>query len=126
MTQGTDKFSFKIPEIHESFVPGWDGVEPDPNKRTKTFTYPQVETEDEAFEFLRDKETNVVQVVRDIQKANARSNAYQNATVIYKPTTVSAEDIRLRMIKDFIRQGASEDFAVKTVDAALVAMSQLK
>ena len=126
MTQGTDKLSFKIPETHESFVVGWDGTEPDPNKRYKTFTYPQVETEEEAFEFLRDKETNVVDIVRDIQKANARSNAYQNATVVYKPVTVAPELIRARMIKDFIRQGASEDFAVKTVDAALAAMSQLK
>jgi hypothetical protein len=60
-------------------------------------------------------------MVNDNLKANARSNAYQAALLPYRPSEVSAEDIKERMIRDYIRLGIPEDTARKQVEALLAA-----
>jgi len=99
------KFSFAIPEGHSEAG----------KKVEKTFDYTQVNTETEATEVITSKKWNLVTMVNDNLKANARSSAYQAALLPYKPSEVSAEDIQERMIRDFIRLGFSEDVARKQV-----------
>jgi len=103
------EFTFKIPEGHP-----FAG-----EKVEKSFDFQVCETSEEATTIIAEKEWSVVGLVNDTLKANARSNAYQTALLPYRPSTVSAEDIKERMIKDFIRLGASEDAARKQVNALL-------
>lgn len=105
------KFSFAIPEGHPQAG----------EKIEKSFDYQVCETEPEATSVITDKKWSVVGMVNDNLKANARSNAYQAALLPYRPSEVSPEDIRERMIRDYIRLGVAEDIARKQVEALLVA-----
>lgn len=105
------KFSFAIPEGHAQAG----------EKVEKTFEYQQVESETEAQAVIADKKWNVIAMVNDNLKANARSNAYQAALLPYRPSEVSPEDIKERMIRDYIRLGIPEDTARKQVEALLSA-----
>ena len=108
------KFSFAIPETH-----------PEAGKKIeKAFEYQECETQAEAESVISEKKWNVVNMVNDVLKANARSNAYQAALLPYRPSEVSAEDIKERMIRDYIRLGIPEDTARKQVEALLAATSQ--
>ena len=60
-------------------------------------------------------------LVNDELKGRARSNAYQNAVMPYRPSEVSQADIRTRMIRDLIRSGVSEAVATSVIDSALAA-----
>jgi hypothetical protein len=105
------KFTFAIPEGHPQAG----------EKIEKTFDYSQVNTEAEATSVVTEKKWSVVGMVNDVLKANARSNAYQAALLPYRPSEVSAEDIKERMIRDYIRLGIPEDTARKQVEALLAA-----
>jgi Glu-tRNA(Gln) amidotransferase subunit E-like FAD-binding protein len=105
------KFTFSVPEGH-----------PEAGKKVeKSFEYSVCDNQTEAETVITDKKWSVVGMVNDILKANARSNAYQAALLPYRPSEVSAEDIKERMVRDYIRLGVSEDIARKTVAALLAA-----
>ena len=95
------KFSFTVPEGHAQ---AGQSIE-------KPFTYVEVVSTEEATQILTDKKLSVVELVNDWLKKNARSNAYQAATLVYRPSEVPVEDIYERMRRDAIRTGMSEDAA---------------
>ena len=105
------KFTFAIPEGHPQVG----------EKIEKTFEYSQVTSESEATKVLAEKTWSLTSMVNDVLKANARSNAYQAALLPYRPSEVSPEDIKERMIRDYIRLGIPEDTARKQVEALLAA-----
>ena len=70
---------------------------------------------------MTEKKWNLVSLVNDNLKANARSNAYQAALLPYRPSEVSPDEIKERMVRDFIRLGVSEDTARKQVESLLAA-----
>jgi hypothetical protein len=107
------KFTFAIPEGHPQAG----------EKIEKSFEYSQVTSESEAQTVLTDKKWNLVGMVNDVLKANARSNAYQAALLPYRPSEVSPEDIKERMIRDYIRLGVPEDAARKQVEGMLSAQA---
>jgi hypothetical protein len=109
MKTETGEFSFKVPETH--VLAG--------KKIEEVFDYQVCENQADVDSILESKEWSVIQLVNDQLKANARSNAYQNASAVYRPTTVSPADIKERMIRDYIRLGIPEDVARKQVDALL-------
>lgn len=105
------KFSFSVPEGHPQAG----------EKIEKAFEFSQCETEQEAQQVITDKKWNIVSMVNDTLKANARSNAYQAALLPYRPSEVSPEDIKERMVRDYIRLGIPEETARAQVDALLKA-----
>lgn len=105
------KFSFTVPEGHAEAG----------KKIEKGFDYKVCETQDEAETILKEKNLSIVEMVNDKLKANARSNAYQAALLPYRPSEVSQDDIKERMIRDYIRLGIPEDTARKQVEALLAA-----
>jgi hypothetical protein len=105
------KFTFSIPEGHPQAG----------EKVEKSFEYQLCDSKDEAETIVTDKKWSLVGMVNDTLKANARSNAYQAALLPYRPSEVSPEDIKERMIRDYIRLGIPEDTARKQVDALLAA-----
>lgn len=109
MKSESGKFSFKVPEGHAE----------EGKKIEKTFDYDVCENEADALAVMEAKKYNIVDMVNDIIKANARSNAYQNALAPYKPSEVSADDIKARMIRDYVRLGISEEVAKAQVESLL-------
>ncbi len=109
------KFSFAIPEGHPQAS----------EKVEKTFEFKVCDNETEAQAVLVDKKWSLVGLVNENLKANARSNAYQAALLPYRPSEVSQEDIKERMIRDYIRLGMPEDLARQQVNSAIAAMSAL-
>jgi hypothetical protein len=105
------KFSFAIPDGHAQAG----------EKIEKTFDYQVCNTEAEALSVIAEKKWSVTALVNDNLKANARSNAYQAALLPYRPSEVSPEEIKERMIRDYIRLGIPEDTARKQVEALLAA-----
>jgi hypothetical protein len=112
MQKLTAEFTYKIPANH-----------PDAGKQIKsTFVHDKCETDAEALSVIQEKEWTVIEMVNEILKRNARSNATQNALLPYKVNeNVSPEDIKQRMIRDYIRLGKSEEVARKIVEATLAA-----
>lgn len=116
------KFSFKVPGVK-----GEEGAHAQAGEKiNKTFEYQVLSTEDEARKVMEGKKWTLLDLVNEELKSSARSNSYQSATVVYKPTEVSADQIRQRMINDYIRSGASEDFAKQMVDNMLAAIEAQK
>lgn len=109
MITKSGKFSFAIPEGHAQ---AGDKVE-------KTFEYLECQTTEEAEKVIADKKWNVVTMVNDNLKANARSSSYQAALLPYRPSEVSPEEIQERMVRDYIRLGISESVAREQVAALL-------
>jgi hypothetical protein len=103
------KFSFAIPEGHPQAG----------EKVEKSFEFRQVDNDVEANEVITEKKWSLTQMVNDNLKANARSSAYQAALLPYRPSEVSPEDIKERMVRDYIRLGVAEDVARKQVEALL-------
>lgn len=68
---------------------------------------------------MTDKKLSLLEMVNDKLKANARSNAYQAALLPYRPSEVSPEDIKERMVRDYIRLGVPEAMARAQVEALL-------
>jgi hypothetical protein len=111
MKNEVGKFSFKVPDGHPQAG----------EKIEKAFEYQVCDSDTEATEVLTDKKWALRDLVNDNLKASARSNAYQNALAPYRPSEVSPEDIKERMIRDFIRLGVTEDVARAQVDTLLAA-----
>jgi len=111
MESKVGKFTFSIPDGHPQ---AGDKIE-------KTFDFQVCNTVEEASQVIADKKWNVVSMVNDNLKANARSNAYQAALLPYRPSEVSPDEIKERMIRDYIRLGISEDAARKQVESLLAA-----
>lgn len=109
MKNHTVEFKFKVPQPHPEA-----GAE-----KTGSFNHDECENEQEAVSVMEAREWNIVDLVNNLIKANARASAYQAATLPYKESKVQPEQIRERMIRDFIRSGLTEDVARQTVDAAL-------
>lgn len=103
------KFTFAIPEGHPQAG----------EKVEKTFDYRQAETDGEANGVIEEKKWSLLTMVNDNLKANARSNAYQAALLPYRPSEVSPEEIRERMVRDYIRMGFTEEAARVEVENAL-------
>jgi hypothetical protein len=112
MVEKVGKFTITVPEGHEQAG----------QKIDKAFTYQECQTDEEATQVLADKKLSIREMVNDKLKLNSRSNAYQAALLPYQPPKVSEEDIKERMVRDYIRLGKSEAVARKLVDAALSAM----
>lgn len=103
------KFTFAIPEGH-----------PDAGTKVeKPFEYPVVTDDTEAASVIQSKGWKLHSLVSDVLKANARSSAYQAALLPYRPSEVAPEDIKERMVRDYIRLGVSEAAARAQVDALL-------
>jgi hypothetical protein len=105
------KFTFSIPDGHDRAG----------EKIEKSFDFQLCDSETEATTLITEKKWSVVGMVNDTLKANARSNAYQAALLPYRPSEVSPEDIKERMIRDYIRLGIHEDTARKQVESLLAA-----
>lgn len=108
------KFSFKVPEGHPEAG----------QKIEKAFEFQTCENETEATKVMSDKKWKLIDMVNETIKANARSNAYQSALLPYRPSEVSQEDIKERMVRDYIRLGVKEEMARAQVDALLAANAQ--
>lgn len=108
------KFTFTVPEGH-----------PEAGKEIeKSFEYKVVENDAEANAVIAERKWSLVKIVADALKRNARSNAYQNALMPYKPSEVSPEDIKERMIRDYIRLGFKEEQARAQVESMLAAKAE--
>ena len=107
------KFTFAIPDGHPQ---AGDKIE-------KTFEYRQTENDSEATSVMTEKKWGLSGMVNDVLKANARSNAYQAALLPYRPSEVTPDEIKERMVRDYIRLGVSEDAARKQVDSLLAAQT---
>lgn len=112
------KFSFKVPD--DAIVKGSADTHPDAGKKIEqSFDYQEMENETEAEELATKKGWTLLSFVNEALKANARSSAYQNALAVYKPSEVSAEDIKARMVRDFIRLGMTEEQAKNLVESSV-------
>ena len=111
MQNKTGKFTFAIPDGHPQAG----------EKVEKSFDYKVCDNDTEAQAVIAEKKWSIVGMVNDVLKANARSNAYQAALLPYRPSEVSPEEIKERMVRDYIRLGIAEDVARKQVDALLAA-----
>lgn len=111
MKTETKSFSFRIPEDSPQFNSEAD----EKNQVVKDFEFQVCETEAEAIDTMAKKEWKLLDLVNDLLKANARSNAYQTMLVRYRPSQVPKEDIVERMVRDYMRLGVSEDAARKQV-----------
>lgn len=111
------KFSFKVPE--DSPV-----VEERGKKVEKAFEYKETENDAEAQAVMAEKKWSLKDMVDEALKSNARSNAYQSALLPHKPSEVSQDDIKERMIRDYIRLGIAENIARAQVEAMLAAAGQ--
>lgn len=105
------KFTFKVPETHAEAG----------KKIEKAFDYLVCANDAEAQTVMTEKKWALLDLVNDNLKANARSNAYQSATLVYRPSEVSPDEIKERMVRDYIRLGIPEDTARKQVEALLAA-----
>ncbi len=111
MLDKSGSFSFKVPEGHAEAG----------KKVEKKFDYAECENDGEAIDVMSSKKWVLVELVNDLLKQASRSNAYQNALAPYRPSEVSPEDIRERMIRDFIRLGVAENQARAQVESLLAA-----
>lgn len=111
MQNKTGKFTFAIPDGHPQAG----------EKVEKSFDYKVCDNDAEASAVIAEKKWSIVGMVNDVLKANARSNAYQAALLPYRPSEVSPEEIKERMVRDYIRLGIAEDVARKQVEALLAA-----
>lgn len=114
MITKTGKFNFTVPQ--SSPVESERG-----EKSERSFEYEQVETDSEVSQYLESHKTTVIDIIRDLQKSNARANAYQAALAPHKVSEVSQEDIVERMVRDYIRLGIAESVARNMVLSALSA-----
>jgi deoxyxylulose-5-phosphate synthase len=103
------KFTFAVPEGHAEAG----------KKIEKAFEYQECENDTEATQVLTEKKMSITDLVNDKLKANARSNSYQAALLPYRPSEVTPEEIKERMVRDFIRLGVAEDVARTQVESLL-------
>jgi len=99
------EFTFTVPAEHPEA-----GTE-----ITKSFEYFECETDEEIKEVMERKKLSLYKLVNDKLKSDARSNAYQTATLPYKTTELTKEEITEKMVRDYIRMGNSEEKARRRV-----------
>jgi len=114
LPESKDTFSFQVP--NESPVESERG-----KKSDHEFTYAQVSNDDEAQAVCKIKEWSLVEFVNDALRSQARANAYQSLVAAHKPSKVSADEIKERMIRDYIRLGIPADTARAQVESMLAA-----
>lgn len=117
------KFTFEIPQLTEEQVKQGLTRDDAGQKVEKAFEYQEAENDDEAQQLATEKKLSFRQLVNDKIKANARSNAYQAALLPYRPSEVAPEDIKERMIRDYIRLGIPEETARKQVEGLLASQN---
>jgi hypothetical protein len=110
MKTGKGKFTFRVPNNH----PTEAGA-----KKEGTFTFPICENEPEAKKTLKERGWSLLNVVNDALKAAGRNNAYQSATLPYRPVTTTPETLRERIIRDYIRAGVPESQARQQVESLM-------
>lgn len=109
----TGKYTMTVPE---------DSTHQDAGKKlSKEFDYRECETVDEAEKIASEKGWSLLTFVNDALKQNSKAASYQNALAVYKPSEVSTDEIKARMVRDFIRLGLSEDVAKAQVESILTA-----
>ncbi len=112
MTTDVGKFTITVPEGH-----------PEAGKKiAKTFEFKVCADTAEAEAVIEDKDWSILDMVNERQKGAARSNAYQNALMPYKPSEVSSDDIKARMIRDAIRAGHTEESATTLIESLFSAV----
>jgi len=108
-TNKSEVFTITVPAGH-----------PDAGKEIeKTFEYLECQTVEEAQAVIEEKKWSLLDMVNKTLKANARSSAYQSALAVYKPSEMSPEEAKERMVRAAVRQGATEENARKMIDALL-------
>jgi hypothetical protein len=122
MKHQAGKFKFSVPD--DAKTPDGQLHQDAGKELEKPFEYDSPETVDEANEILAKRKLNIVGLVSEKVKNLARSAAYQAATLVYKPSEVSAEDIQERAIRDLIRLGMSEEAARNMVVSATAAKTE--
>lgn len=110
MRSDTGKFKFTVP----ADAPADAGKELE-----LPYTFDIAESEDEALQVATEKKWSVLSLINDKLRTSAKSNAYQAQVAKYRPSEVSPDDIKERILRDFIRMGISEDIARKQVEALL-------
>lgn len=112
----TETYTFTVPK---------DSAHEDAGKEIeKTFEYSECQDEAEALTVIREKKWSVLDMVNKALKANARSSAYQSAVAVYKPSEMTPDEAKERMIRAFVRQGVSETVARAQVEALLGTVGQ--
>lgn len=109
----TAEYTLKVPEDSNHADAG--------KKLKKNFDYQECESAEEASQLAEKKGWSLLTFVNDTLKQNARAAAYQNALAVYRPSDVSPDEIKARMVRDFIRLGLSEDVAKAQVESILAA-----
>lgn len=112
MKTDTGKFKFTVP----ADAPADAGKELE-----LPYSFDVCESDAEALEVVAGRKWSVLALVNDKLRTSAKSNAYQAQVAKYRPSEVSADDIKERILRDFIRMGISEDIARKQVEALLAA-----
>ena len=113
MIDSVGKYSFKVPATLDH---------PDAGKKfEKEYDYVQCETVEESEKIATDEGWTLLEFVNEALQNRARGNSYQNALAAYKPSTMSTEQVKARMVRDFIKLGLSEDVAKVQVESMLSA-----
>jgi hypothetical protein len=113
MKDVTGKYKFKVPEN--------SGHQDAGKQFEKEYDYVECENADEATKVAEDKGWTLLEFVNDKLMNSARSSSYQNALAVYRPSEVSPDEIKARMVRDFIRLGLSEEVAKTQVESILSA-----
>lgn len=109
----SDTLKFKIPSSHADAL----DEKGNPVEKTVTFEFPVCSSEEEANEVIAFKKWNIVDIVNDILKTQARANKYQSATAVYRQT-LTLDEMADRVFRDLMRTGQfSEEFAKNQADA---------
>ncbi len=115
------KFTFVVPDTHPQAG----------EKIEKSFEYQECQSEPEALAVIAEKASksekaaqswSVTALVNDALKQNARSNAYQAATLPFRPTDATPEEMFEAGVRQMIRMGIPESIA-RTQLAALQSAS---
>lgn len=109
----TGKYTMTVPT---------DSTHPDAGKKLpKEYDYQQCESVEEAEKTAADKGWSLLGFVNEKLQALAKASAYQNALAVYKPSEATPDEIKSRMVRDFIRLGLSEEVAKAQVESILSA-----
>lgn len=100
-------------------VPATSG-HPDAGKKfEKSYDFQQCESVEEAEKVAAEKGWTLLEFVNDKLDSLGYSASYQNTLAIYKPSDVTPEEIKARMVRDFIRLGLTEEVAKAQVESIL-------
>ena len=94
------------------------------NEHNLPYMYGQIDTEAEnatelAQKVCEVKEWKLVDFVNDALKSNARSNTYQKFLARHKVSKLTNEQMRERMVRQYMQMGASEEKARAQIESLL-------